>query len=78
MCCLYHILFYAICFDLKVVYLREFEGEEEEEGNPLVVSLQDKDSLIKNRSKAWFSKVKNKFLKKCAFRYCDLSGSQSK
>lgn len=34
----------------------EFE-DEEEEGNPLVVSLQDKDSMVKNRSKAWFSKA---------------------
>ncbi|XP_056008634.1 pre-rRNA 2'-O-ribose RNA methyltransferase FTSJ3-like [Ostrea edulis] len=34
----------------------EFEEEEEEE-NPLVVSLQDKHTMMKNRSKAWFSKA---------------------
>lgn len=46
-----HWTFYVFC-------CREFE-DEEEEGNPLVVSLQDKDSMVKNRSKAWFSKVKH-------------------
>ncbi|XP_061189741.1 pre-rRNA 2'-O-ribose RNA methyltransferase FTSJ3-like [Saccostrea echinata] len=35
----------------------DLEFEEEEDGNPLVVSLQDKDSMTKNRSKAWFSKA---------------------